>query len=64
MPFCNECYSRDLVRYGEYDGKQKWHCNNCGLTSIFIRLRKPVKRKRHNKATSIDLNKLPQGDNK
>ena len=39
MAICTECLSRDTVRWGYYAGEQKWHCNNCGLTTI-----RPLKR--------------------
>lgn len=41
VPVCPECYSRDLVRFGKYQGKQKWHCWNCGLTTIHVLRRMP-----------------------
>jgi len=41
MPICPECYSRDLVKFGKYRGKQKWHCWNCGLTTIYVLRRMP-----------------------
>jgi len=36
MPICPECHSRDLVRFGKYEDKQKWHCWSCGLTTIHV----------------------------
>ena len=44
MPVCPECHSRDLVRFGLYNNQQKWHCNNCGLTTIRPLTRMPVKK--------------------
>jgi len=41
MPICPECHSRDLVRFGKYRGKQKWHCWDCGLTTIYVLRRMP-----------------------
>ena len=41
MPICQECLSRDLIKFGKYNNQQKWHCLNCGLTSIIVRKRMP-----------------------
>ena len=39
MPICINCSSRDLIKFGLYNGQQKWHCSNCNLTSIYVRKR-------------------------
>jgi transposase-like protein len=52
MPVCDDCGSRNLVKYGKYDNKQKWHCCDCGLTSIYARARK--RRKINNEVTKQD----------
>ncbi len=44
MPVCSECLSRDMVRFGRYNNQQKWHCNNCGLTTIRPLTRMPTRR--------------------
>ena len=46
MPICQECLSRDLIKFGKYNNQQKWHCLNCGLTSISVLKRMPSKRLR------------------
>ena len=43
MPICSECLSRDLVRFGKYNNQQRWHCKECGLTSLYVRKRMPQK---------------------
>ena len=43
MPICSECLSRDLVKFCKFNNQQKWHCLNCGLTSIYVRKRMPQK---------------------
>jgi Zn ribbon nucleic-acid-binding protein len=48
MPICQECLSRDLIRFGKYNSQQRWHCLNCGLTSISALKRMPSKRLRKN----------------
>jgi transposase-like protein len=40
MPVCRNCYSRDLIKFGKYNNLQKWHCENCGLTSVYVMQRK------------------------
>jgi transposase-like protein len=46
MPICPECYSRDLVKFGTYHNKQKWHCWSCGLTTIHVLRRMPSSKAR------------------
>lgn len=43
MPICQDCLSRNLIKFGKYNSQQKWHCINCGLTSIYVRKRMPKK---------------------
>jgi len=45
MAICPECFSRDMVKFGTYNGQQRWRCMKCGLTTIFPRLRMPIQRK-------------------
>lgn len=45
MPICPECLSRDMVRWGLYGRQQKWHCNECGLTTIYPLARMPSRRR-------------------
>ena len=35
LPTCPECQSVDLVKFGRYNDSQKYHCNDCGLTTIY-----------------------------
>jgi transposase-like protein len=41
MPICPKCLSRDLIRHGTYDNKQRWHCLHCRHTTTSPRLRMP-----------------------
>jgi len=45
MPICPECLSREMVRFGTYQDKQRWRCKKCGLTTMYPRQRMPIKRK-------------------
>jgi len=51
MPVCPECYSRGMIKFGQYRERQKWHCMDCGFTTVYPRQRQP-KRKISNE--SID----------
>lgn len=46
MAVCPKCYSRDMIRFGMYGNKQKWHCMSCGYTTISPRQRRPKKKKK------------------
>jgi transposase-like protein len=55
---CPDCLSWNLIKFGKYNNHQKWHCEDCGLTTIYPRKRMPIKRLRkiiklHNK-TIVD----------
>ena len=41
MAVCPKGYSRDMVKFGRYGNYQKWHCNNCGYTTVKPRQRRP-----------------------
>ena len=43
---CPDCLSRNLIKFGKYNNQQKWHCESCGLTTIYPRKRMPIKRLR------------------
>jgi len=47
MPICPnpDCLSRDLVRFGTYDGRQRWRCKECGTTTLYPRYRMPKKKR-------------------
>lgn len=43
-----------MVKFGKYKDKQKWHCQNCGITTIYVRAR--IRKKRevtHDKGAGI-----------
>lgn len=52
MPVCPSCYSRELIKFGKYDHKQKWHCLKCGYTTTSPRQRIPKKEKEVNNDNS------------
>jgi len=41
MPICPRCFSRNLFRFGKRDGRQRWRCDICKLTTMYPRLRRP-----------------------
>ena len=43
---CPDCLSRNLIKFGKYNNQQKYHCEDCGLTTIYPRKRMPIKRLR------------------
>jgi transposase-like protein len=45
MPICPECLSKDMVKFGKYEGQQRWNCKHCGLTTMYPRFRMPAQRK-------------------
>ena len=57
MPVCPQCYSRNLRKFGKYpywsetSGKQKYHCKDCGFTTVHALSRKP---KFHNIKVVVD----------
>jgi transposase-like protein len=61
MPVCSRCFSRNLVKFGFYKGKQKWHCLDCEIISIYVRKRIPqingVIRKNQEVLTYYEFNK-------
>jgi len=42
---CPKCLSRDMIRFGKYDKRQKWHCLKCGYTTVSPRQRMPKGKK-------------------
>ena len=49
-PVCPHCYSRELVKYGWYDCRQRYLCLACKKTMTFARQRKP--------RSDVDLEKM------
>lgn len=41
MAVCPKCYSREMIKFGKYGRKQKWHCLRCGYTTTRPRQRRP-----------------------
>ena len=41
---CPKCLSRELIRFGVYYNRQKWHCLKCGYTTVSPRQRMPKKK--------------------
>lgn len=41
MPVCPKCYSREMIKFGKYKRRQKWHCLKCHYTTTKPRQRKP-----------------------
>lgn len=46
MAVCPKCYSGEMIRFGKYEGQQKWHCLACGYTTVKPRKRRPKKKKK------------------
>ena len=38
---CPKCFSRDMIKFGKYGERQKWHCLKCGYTTAKPRQRMP-----------------------
>lgn len=55
MPVCPNCYRRELVKFGKYDSRQRWHCQFCWQTTLYPRMRIPKGMVREPDSDSKDL---------
>ena len=41
MPVCPYCFTREMIKHGIYNNRQRWYCMKCKRTTTAPRLRTP-----------------------